>query len=461
MSRILVVEDTDPLREVLCSVLEQEGFIAYGVGTAEAALEVIGAHEYGCIFADFKLPGMNGIELLREVRSKGISTPFIIATAFGSIEIAVEAMKNGANDFICKPFEPSHLAPMLRQVIQHKRIIDRDGGVRSQSSREIISESPKIHKILTQAQRAARVDTSVLILGESGTGKELLARFIHDHSTRREKPFIAVNCAAMPAELLESEFFGHEAGAFTGATQSRAGVFEVAAEGTIFLDEVGDMPPLMQVKLLRALQEREIRRVGSTKHIAAAPRILAATNKDIPTAIAKGEIREDFFYRVAVISLTLPPLRERGGDAVTLARKCIERKCAHMGRSTLKIDPVALDMIAAYPWPGNIRELENVIERAVILAENEIRPEHLGINVKLDIAALEEASRTLPQIAAEAVRQAEVNAISKILELTRGNKSKAAVLLGVSYKTLLNKVKEYNLSESSEEGEEIGDGDAS
>jgi DNA-binding NtrC family response regulator len=445
MDRILVVEDTDPLRDVLCTVLEREGFSVYGVPTAEAALELLGAHEYACILADFKLPALNGIELLRLVREKNPTIPFVLMTAYGSIEIAVEAMKSGANDFISKPFEPAHLSPMLREVIHHKQIIHREGASREKGGRQILTESPALQKILAQAKQAARVDTSVLILGESGTGKELLARYIHENSPRRDKPFIAVNCAALPPDLLESEFFGHEAGAFTGATQSRAGVLEVASEGTVFLDEVGDMPPSLQVKLLRALQEREIRRVGSTKHIDVSPRILAATNKTMPEAIASGEIREDFFYRIAVVTFTLPPLRERKQDIKAMAKFFVERSCAMIGRETLQVEPIVADILEAYPWPGNVREFENVIERAVILADSTIRPEHLGINIKLDFAALEEASRTLPQIASEAAKQAEIAAIQKVMEYTGGNKSKAAILLGVSYKTLLNKVKEYQL----------------
>ena len=445
MVQLLVVEDNDPLRQVLCSVLEQEGFSTYGVPSAEAALEVVDAHDYEGILADFRLPNLNGIELLREVRGRGIQVPFILMTAFGSIDIAVQAMKSGANDFITKPFEPASLAPMLRQVIEHRRIIHRVPEDSSRIQREIISDSPHIQKILTQATQAARVDTSILLLGESGTGKELLARYIHTNSPRKDKPFIAINCGAIPAALLESEFFGHEEGAFTGATQSRIGVLELASEGTIFLDEVGEMPPALQVKLLRALQEREVRRVGGSKCISVNPRVVAATNKDITKAIESGELREDFYYRVAVISFSIPPLRERSGDIITLAERFVEYKCAKLGRQTLKIDPVALDILAMYPWPGNIRELDNVMERAVVLADTEIKPEHLGIHVKLDIASLEEATRTLPQIAAQAVRQAEVEAISRVLEVTKGNKSKAAILLGVSYKTLLNKIKEYQM----------------
>ena len=461
MTRLLVVEDNTPLREVLCSVLEQEGFSAHGVASAEAALEVIVTHDFSCILADFRLPSMDGIGLLSAIRNRGIQTPFILMTAFGSIEIAVQAMKCGANDFITKPFEPASLAPMLRQVIEHRRIVNRVVEDATRLHREIVSDSPHIKKILAQAAQAARVDTSILILGESGTGKELLARYIHEHSPRNEKPFIAVNCGAIPPELLESEFFGHEEGAFTGATQSRVGVLELASEGTIFLDEVGEMPAALQVKLLRALQEQEIRRVGGSKVISVRPRVIAATNKDITKAMASGELREDFYYRIAVITFSIPPLRDRTGDVAILLERFIAFKCAKLGKNPLQIDPVALDMLTMYPWPGNIRELDNVVERAVVLAENEIKPEHLGIHIKLDIAALEEASRTLPQIAAEAVRQAEVEAIARVLEVTKGNKSKAAILLGVSYKTLLNKIKEYQIGSVPEDDGESSFGNHS
>jgi DNA-binding NtrC family response regulator len=286
----------------------------------------------------------------------------------------------------------------------------------------------------------------VLILGESGTGKEVLARYLHEHSPRRDKPFIAVNCAAIPPDLLESEFFGHEEGAFTGATQCRVGVLELASAGTVFLDEVGDMPPLLQVKLLRALQEHEIRHVGGNKQIRVTPRIIAATNRDVEAEIASGEMRDDFYYRLAVVTFNLPPLRERKEDIMPLVERSMKHFAVMMGKENVSIDPVAKDMLMTYSWPGNVRELENVIERAVVMCDHEIRAEHLGIYVRLDLAAIEESIKTLPEIASQAVRRAEVEAIERALHVTGGNKSKAADILGVSYKTLLNKVKEYNIS---------------
>lgn len=450
MEKILLVEDADSLREVLVSVLQNDGYAVDAFSTAEEALPALRRSTYACILADFKLPGMNGIELLKATREISRNVPYLIMTAFGSIEIAVEAMKHGANDFICKPFEPDMIRSVIKQVIEHKRIIERNIGTRSRRERAFLGESPSIQKVLHQAKKIARVDTSVLILGESGCGKELLARFIHEHSPRHDKQFVAVNCAAMPAELLESEFFGHEAGAFTGATQTRIGVLEYASEGTILLDEVGDMPPVLQVKLLRALQEREIKRVGSNKPIKINPRVIAATNQNIEEALKNGSMREDFYYRIAVISLTLPPLRERPHDIEVLSQFYIDHFSSVVGKKGIEMDRTARDMIRTYTWPGNARELENVMERAVILADSIIKPEHLGINVSINFDALDESVRTLSEIAGLAARRAEVDLISRTLAQTMGNKSKAAQILGVSYKTLLNKVKEYNLGSVNE-----------
>ncbi|MBN8548674.1 MAG: sigma-54-dependent Fis family transcriptional regulator [Deltaproteobacteria bacterium] len=454
MDKILLVEDADTLREVLASVLQNDGYAVDAFASAEEALPHLKNNTYACVLSDFKLPGMDGIELLKAVREVSRSVPFLIMTAFGSIEIAVEAMKYGANDFICKPFEPDTIRSVISDLIEHKRIVDRTLGTRTRRDRSFIGQSASVQKVLQQAKKVAKVDTSVLILGESGCGKELLARYIHENSPRHDKQFVAVNCAAMPAELLESEFFGHEAGSFTGATQTRIGVLEFASEGTILLDEVGDMPLVLQVKLLRALQEREIKRVGSNKVIKINPRIIAATNHNVEAALKEGRLREDFYYRIAVISLSLPPLRERPQDIEVLTQYYIDHFASGMGKAGLDLDRTARDMIRAYAWPGNARELENVMERAVILADSVIKPEHLGINISLNFQALDESVRTLSEIAGQAARRAEVDLITRTLAQTMGNKSKAAQILGVSYKTLLNKVKEYNLGPANQIAEQ-------
>ncbi|MCB0353164.1 MAG: sigma-54-dependent Fis family transcriptional regulator [Bdellovibrionales bacterium] len=447
--RIAIVEDADTLREVLATLLESEGYAVDVFSSAEQALPALLRKEIDCIVSDFKLPEKNGIELLTELRKGGQRAPFLIMTAFGSIEIAVEAMKEGANDFITKPFEPSDLTSMLRELIEHRRIIHRNLGKETKRPRRYLTHDQKTNKVVSQAKKVARVDTSVLILGESGTGKELIARMIHENSPRSEKPFIAVNCAAMPEALLESEFFGHEAGAFTGATETRVGVFEYASEGTIFLDEVGDMPYPLQVKLLRALQEREIKRVGGTKIIKANPRVIAATHVDVPAALDAGRLREDFYYRIAVVTLRLPPLRERPNDVEELARYFVDYFSSVMGKEGITFSKEALRLMKKYTWPGNVRELENCIERAMILAGQVVEPEHLGIKLGLDIESIEQATKTLPEVVQEATRAAEIQVINRILAQTDGNKTQAAKILGVSYKTLLNKLKEYQLQEGS------------
>ena len=446
MDRVLIVEDVDSLRDVLSAVLEREGYTVVACGSAEEALEAFKQSTFSLVLSDFKLPEMTGIDLLRSVRKRSANVPFLLMTAFGSIDMAVEAMKEGANDFIAKPFEPSTLVRSIKEIIAHRRIVDRSVGLSQRRERSLLTASENVEKVLAQATKVARVDSSVLILGESGTGKELLARHIHEHSPRKDKPFVAVNCGAMPSELLESEFFGHEAGAFTGATQGRIGLFEFASEGTIFLDELGDMPRPLQVKLLRALQEHEIKRVGSNKSIKVNPRIIAATNLTLEEILDGGSIREDLYYRIAVVTLSLPALVKRPNDVELLVKHFCQEFSSSSGRPAPTIDETAWDLLRRYRWPGNARELENVIERAVLLADDVIRPEHLGITVRLDFDALMEATINLHEIAEKAAREAEIEMIVKVLGRTDGNKSRAAQLLGVSYKTLLNKVKEYQLA---------------
>lgn len=443
MDTILVVEDNTPLRQALSSVIEREGYRVFSVASAEEALETITAEEVTCVLADFKLGGMTGIDLVRRVRVDHPQLPFLIMTAYGSVDIAVEAMKSGASDFISKPFEPTHLIPILKEVIEHNRIVNRTITLKKRALQGVFTTTPAVEKILAQARQVARVDSPVLLLGESGTGKEVCARYIHEHSPRHDKPFIALNCGAIPSELLESEFFGHEHGAFTGATQSRIGVLEMASEGTVFLDEVGEMSPLLQVKLLRALQEHEIRRVGGNRQIRVFPRIIAATNRSMDDAIASGAMREDFYFRIAVVTLSMPPLRERREDIRPMAERLLKHFALLLGKESLTFDPLSLDILGGYAWPGNIRELENVIERAVLMADGTIKPDDLGIRLHLDLGALDEATKTLPEITAAATRRAEIDAIERALASTGGNKSRAAELLGISYKTLLNKVREY------------------
>lgn len=442
---ILVIEDDNSLRDVLASFLESEGFSVHSAADAASGLQSFGRHNFDCVLSDFRLPDADGISILKKLREGDKRTPFVLMTAYGSIDMAVEALKEGANDFVTKPFDPVALGSLLRQVVEHKQITQRDAS-RLRRPRRFLTEDSATEEILRSALKVAQVDSPVLILGESGTGKELIARYIHENSPRRDNPFIAVNCAAMPIELLESEFFGHESGAFTGATQTRIGVLELASEGSIFLDEIGDMPLALQVKLLRALQEGEMKRVGGNALIKISPRIIAATHVDIEDALVKGKIREDFYYRIAVIDLQLRPLRARKKDIALLAQYFAEYFAARQGRGTPQFSKEALSLLRGYPWPGNTRELENVIERAMVLCGDKIFPEHLGIRIPVDVSPLEDAIRTLPEIAEEAMRHAERELIAQALQSAFGNKTKAAKRLGVSYKTLLNKIKEYGVS---------------
>lgn len=441
---VLLVEDDCSLREVIATVLKQDGFAVEAVSSAEDALRVINFKSFDCVLSDFRLPHKDGIQMLRELREVNGTIPVLIMTAFGSIDMAVEAMKCGANDFISKPFDPAALCAVIRELIDHKRIINRSGS-QLKRKRAFISVEPRVKEMLTQARKVAAVDTSVLITGESGTGKELLARFIHENSPQSEGDFIALNCAAIPPELLESELFGHEVGAFTGATQSRKGVFELASGGTLFLDEIADMPAGLQVKLLRALQEREIKRVGGSRAIKVNPRIIAATNHDISAAIADQRLREDLYFRVAVVTFDIPPLRERPQDLEMLTKYFCKFFSSQMGREEVHISEQAAEALRRYAWPGNARELENVMERAVIMSEGEIEVAHLGIMPKIDIASVNQAALSLQEIAASAIRRAEAEVIRQTLQQTSGNKSKAARILKVSYKTMLAKIKEYEL----------------
>ncbi|MCB0323769.1 MAG: sigma-54-dependent Fis family transcriptional regulator [Bdellovibrionales bacterium] len=442
MEKILIVEDTDSLREVLCTVLTCEGYAVTPASSAEEGLALFKDGEFTLVLSDLKLPDKNGLEFLKESKVLDNNVPVIVMTAYGSIDTAVQAMKLGATDFITKPFDPGMLCAMIEQVAKHRRIVDRTMRKRT---RKLITQCPLMEQVLQTAQKVAPLSTPVLIIGESGTGKELVARFIHERSPRSQEEFVAVNCASMPGELLESEFFGHEAGSFTGATEQRLGLFEVADRGTIFLDEIGNMPHELQVKLLRTLQESEIKRVGSNEIRKVDTRVISATNCDIEEEIRKGGFRDDLYYRLGVMIIELPPLRERKGDIALLANFFVKSLAAEMNAPAKVLTPEAIRFLESHSWPGNVRELENVIERALIFSEDgPIAPESFELAACAEDAAGMQGM-SLPEIAGIALRQAEIEAILQALQRTDGNKSKAAKELGVSYKTLLNKIKEYEL----------------
>jgi len=449
MDHILVVEDTDSLRAVLAKVLEQEGYDVTSTGSAEEALELMRETEFTMVLSDLKLPKQSGLDLLGKSKELPKSAPIVVMTAYGNIDIAVQAMKLGATDFITKPFDPKTLCALIRQVVEHRRIVDRTCQTSSRRQRSFITQTPAVEDLLRQAAKVAALSSAVLILGESGTGKELIARYIHEKSPRKNEPFVAVNCASMPSELLESEFFGHEAGAFTGATEQRLGLFEVADQGTIFLDEIGTMPQALQTKLLRTLQEHEIKRLGSTKLRKIDSRVISATNVNLEEEIRLGTFREDLFYRLSVVVLEVPPLRKRPDDIPLLANFFIKSISQEFGRTPPTLTSAALKKLLAYNWPGNVRQLENAIERALILTDGPLLPESFELSQAL-CPTETEFCQTLPVAVSEAVRKIEVELILKVLERTGGNKSRAAEILGVSYKTLLNKVKEYSLEGTNE-----------
>lgn len=448
MDHILVIEDTDSLREVLCSVLESEGYAVTGTPSAEEGLKLLKDNSFSLVLTDLKLPKMSGIDFLKESTAIDKATPVVVMTAYGSINTAVEAMKLGATDFITKPFEPTALCSLLQQVSEHRRVIDRSFGSGHRPLRKIITHSPKMLAVLEEARKVAPLRTPVLILGESGTGKELLARFIHQQSPRIDNQFIAVNCGSMPEELLESEFFGHELGAFTGATEARTGLFEVADKGTIFLDEIGNMPYQLQVKLLRTLQEQEVKRLGSTKVTQVDVRVVSATNCKIDEAIKSGTFREDLYYRLGVFVIDLPPLRERPEDISLLVNYFLKTLPVADDEQPRQITAKAMKLLESYNWPGNIRELENAIERALILTDGIIDENCLELGSKGETTSQTTTSQNLHEVSLCAAKSAEVEAIITALRQSRGNKSQAARTLGVSYKTLLNKIKHYCLDKA-------------
>ena len=444
MERVLVVEDNDSLREVLAKVLVNSGYDVGAVGCAEDALSAMRQDDFAIVLCDLKLPGKNGLDLLREAKEINQHVPIVVMTAYGSINIAVEAMKLGACDFITKPFEPRALCDLLSQVLTHQRIVDRSVGLSARRNRSFLTDNDKVKELLLHARKVAPLSSSVLILGESGTGKELIARYLHTQSTRADRPFVAVNCASMPQELLESEFFGYEAGAFTGATERRLGLFEVASGGSIFLDEIGDMQHQLQTKLLRCLQEAEIKRLGSTKVTKIDVRVISATNCDIEREIRSGKLREDLYYRLGVVLLEIPPLRERPEDIPLLTHFFLKQISQELQRETPSISASAMKRLTSYSWPGNVRELENAIERALIFSDDTLTPECFSLGEEADPAA-SWAHQTLAASVQEAISKTESELIRKALAATRGNKFRAAKLLGVSYKTLLNKVRDYAL----------------
>ncbi len=454
METILVVEDKESMAAMLKETLESEGYKVVSAGDGLEGINYLKEGKIDLVLTDLKLPHKDGIDILTASKEENQLRPVIIMTAYGSVETAVEAMKRGAVDFIAKPFDTDHLLMLIKRAIETQRLMTENILLKEEFASKlglprIIGKSEKITNVAQIVQRVAPTKTTVLLIGESGTGKELFARALHNLSNRKEYPFIPINCAAIPRDLLESELFGHEKGSFTSADTKKLGKFELGDRGTIFLDEIGDLDFVLQSKLLRAIETGEIERVGAVKAVHVDVRIVAASNKDLGRAVEEKKFREDLFYRLNVFPIRIPPLRERKEDIPLLVEYFIKKYCLEIKTSLKGISKEALAMLMNCFWKGNIRELENAIERAVILCDGDaIAPEHFIIDRQFGPVLCEKPEPlegTLGSISKEATRKAESQRIIDVLGETKGNKTRAAEILQVSYKTLLTKIKEYGI----------------
>jgi len=457
-AQILIVEDKDSLRVMLRHALERAGHSVLEAADQPEAVRLLTDFRPAVVLSDLRLPTGDGFGVLRAAKDLDHEIPVIVMTAYGSIEDAVSAMKQGALDFLAKPVDPDHLLLMVERALEQRRLVTENILMKEElairrGAPQIVGDDPALRGVFASLQRAAATDATVLIEGESGTGKELFARTLHVLSPRSAEPFVAINCAAIPETLLESELFGHEKGAFTGAVARKPGKFEMAHRGTLFLDEIGDLPLALQAKILRALEEKRFDRLGGTASIQVDVRLVAATNRGLKAAVAARRFREDLYFRLSVFPISIPPLRERRGDIGLLTRYFVERFCRDLKKRPMAVSPAALEALQQYAWPGNVRELQNCIERAVILADGDtLLPRHLN----LSFAATQEDRVSDPweQIDLggsmnDAVRRVTTEVERrKMLEALReaaNNKLRAAEILQVSYKTFLAKLKEHRI----------------
>jgi len=460
-AQILIVEDKDSLRIMLRHALERHGHAVIEARDQPEAMRMLQTSQPSLVLSDLRLPDGDGFGVLRASKEIDTDVPVIVMTAYGSIEDAVTAMKEGALDFLAKPVDPDHLLLLVNRALEQRRLVNENLLMKEElavrrGAPQLVGDDPSLRKVFAGLQRAAATDTTVLIEGESGTGKELFARSLHALSPRAEAPFVAINCAAIPETLLETELFGHEKGAFTGAVARKPGKFEMAHRGTLFLDEIGDLPLTLQAKILRALEERRFERVGGTALVSVDVRLVAATNRGLRAAVAARRFREDLFFRLSVFPITVPPLRERRGDIPLLARYFVDRFCRDLKKKPLAMSVAAVEALQSYRWPGNVRELQNCIERAVILAEGDtILPRHLHLSFVADTAVEEppdpwadfDLTGSLSDVTKRAAAAVERLKIREVLKEAAGNKGRAAELLQISYKNLISKLREHGIED--------------
>jgi DNA-binding NtrC family response regulator len=458
---ILIVEDKDSLRTMLRHALEAQGHtVVEARDQPEAETALLASHP-ALVLSDLRLTNGDGFGVLRAAKEQDPELPVIVMTAFGSIQDAVAAMKEGALDFLAKPVDPDHLLLLVERALAQRRLANENLILKAELAQrrgapQIVGDDAKLKQVSVALHRAAATDTTVLLEGESGTGKELFARALHALSPRADGPFVAINCAAIPETLLETELFGHEKGAFTGAANRKPGKFELAHRGTLFLDEIGDLPLALQAKILRALEEKRFERVGGTAPLQVDVRVVAATNRNLKAAVAARQYREDLYFRLSVFPIVIPPLRDRPEDIVTLARYFIDKFCRDMNKRPLALSPAAEQELRSYAWPGNVRELQNCIERAAILTEGEtILPRHLNLSFRgptLAAAPEDESpwakidlTGTLTDATRRIVAEVERRKIEQALKEAAGNRGRAAEILQVSYKTFTGKLRDYGL----------------
>jgi two-component system response regulator PilR (NtrC family) len=465
VSRILVVDDEAAMRDLLRIVLEKEGHEVSCANDGVAGLALATSLAPDLVISDIKMPGLDGVGMLAGLRQQGYATPVIMITAYADSESAIQAMKQGAYDYLTKPFKMDEIKLVIRRALEEASRRSQaepsaPSKVEEPALRGIIGRSHRMVELYKLISRVALVDSSVLITGESGTGKELVARTIHYNSLRSNKPFVAINCGAIPEELLESELFGHVKGSFTGAIAHKTGLVEVANGGTVFLDEVAEMSPALQVKLLRFLQDHKFRRVGGTDDIEVDIRTIAATNKDLSQLIKAGTFREDLYYRLNVISIEMPPLRDRREDIPLLAVNFLSLFAARAGRNVMRLAPEAMDVLMGYAWPGNVRELENTMERAVALAvTDEVTPENLPPNL------MQPASQTRPQTwevppegldLEQVIADIEQTLLKDALTKADGVQTRAAQLLGINFRSFRYRARKYGLDRHARDRDDGG-----